>query len=87
MHTALMAHSLWLLKYRMMGYPYANWACLAFLVFVLVIMYFNDDTRVALYIAPLWFGLLVTFSYAFNLHKNEDKLDENNLKEQLETGK
>lgn len=58
-------------KYRMPGYPYANWACLAFLAFVVVVMFFNEDTRVALYVAPFWFGLIIALYYAFKLHKEE----------------
>jgi amino acid transporter, AAT family len=42
----------------MPGAPVANWVVLAFLVIVTVLLAWDDDTRVALYVAPLWFGIL-----------------------------
>jgi len=44
--------------FRMPGAPLANWLVLAFLVLVTVMLARDPDTRVALYVAPLWFGLL-----------------------------
>jgi AAT family amino acid transporter/D-serine/D-alanine/glycine transporter len=38
--------------------PYANWAVLAFLVLVSAMLWLDKDTRVALFVAPFWFGLL-----------------------------
>lgn len=57
------------LKYPSLLYPMSNWATLAFLVFVVIVMAFDPDTRVALYVAPAWFGLLLACYYAFGLHK------------------
>ena len=48
--------------FRMPGAPYANWAVLAFLVAVSALLWRKPDTRVALYVAPVWFGL-VTIGY------------------------
>jgi AAT family amino acid transporter/D-serine/D-alanine/glycine transporter len=45
--------------FRMPGAPFANWIVLAFLVLVAVMLVKQPDTRVALYVAPFWFGLLV----------------------------
>ena len=45
--------------FRMPGAPLANWLVLAFLLLVTVMMARDPDTRVALYVAPVWFGLLV----------------------------
>ncbi|MDB6042421.1 MAG: D-serine/D-alanine/glycine transporter [Gammaproteobacteria bacterium] len=45
-------------SYRMPGAPYANWLVVAFIVIVSGMLWLQDDTRVALYIAPFWFGLL-----------------------------
>src|SRR6516165_8304467 len=45
--------------FRMPGAPLANWVVLAFLVLVAVMLVKQPDTRVALYVAPFWFGLLV----------------------------
>ena len=44
--------------FRMPGAPYANWLVLAFLLIVTVMLGLDAETRVALYVAPLWFGLL-----------------------------
>lgn len=44
--------------FRMPGAPYANWLVIAFLVAVTAMLALNDDTRIALYVAPFWFGLL-----------------------------
>jgi AAT family amino acid transporter/D-serine/D-alanine/glycine transporter len=49
--------------FRMPGAPLANWLVLAFLLLVAVLLGKRPDTRVALYVAPVWFGLLVA-SYA-----------------------
>jgi len=43
----------------MPGAPLANWLVLAFLLLVAVLLGKRPDTRVALYVAPVWFGLLV----------------------------
>jgi len=44
--------------FRMPGAPYANWVVLGFLVAVAVLLWFDVDTRIALFVAPVWFGLL-----------------------------
>jgi len=44
--------------FRMPGAPFANWAVLAFLIVVSALLALDDDTRVALYVAPVWFALL-----------------------------
>jgi amino acid transporter, AAT family len=44
--------------FRMPGAPLANWVVLAFLVLVSVMLVRDPDTRVALYVAPVWFALL-----------------------------
>ncbi|WP_341466979.1 amino acid permease [Desulfofundulus salinus] len=50
-------------------WPYASWAALAFLAFVLVLMAFDSGTRVALYVGPVWFALAVASYYFFGLHR------------------
>ncbi|MGF6956662.1 amino acid permease [Paraburkholderia youngii] len=45
-------------SFRMPGAPYANWFVLAFLLLVIVLLAMDDDTRVALYVAPVWFAAL-----------------------------
>lgn len=44
--------------YRMPGWPFANWAVTIFLLMVAGMCCLNPDTRVALYVAPFWFGVL-----------------------------
>ncbi len=44
--------------FRMPFAPFANWAVLAFLVAVTAMLWLDAETRVALYVAPVWFGLL-----------------------------
>jgi len=44
--------------YRMPGGPAASWLVLGFLVFVAGLLAVDPDTRVALYVAPVWFILL-----------------------------
>jgi len=45
-------------SFRMPGAPVANWLVVAFLVLVAVFLGFDPSTRVALYVAPVWFALL-----------------------------
>ena len=49
--------------FRMPGAPVANYVVLAFLVLVTVMLWRDPDSRVALYVAPLWFGLLALGYY------------------------
>lgn len=44
--------------FRMPGAPFANWAVLAFIVAVSGMLALDAGTRVALYVAPVWFALL-----------------------------
>ena len=44
--------------FRMPGAPYANWLVIVFLLAVTCMLGRKDDTRVALYVAPVWFALL-----------------------------
>jgi AAT family amino acid transporter/D-serine/D-alanine/glycine transporter len=45
-------------KFRMPGAPVANWLVIGFLVLIAVFLGIDPDTRVALYVAPIWFALL-----------------------------
>ena len=44
-------------SFRMPGAPFANWLVIVFLLAVTAMLGLDDDTRVALYVAPVWFGL------------------------------
>ena len=52
------------MSYKMPGAPVTNWVVVAFLLSVATMLGFNPGTRVALYVAPLWFGLLGIGYYA-----------------------
>ena len=45
-------------SFRMPGAPVVNWLVVAFLLFVTAMLSLQPDTRVALYVAPVWFGIL-----------------------------
>jgi AAT family amino acid transporter len=45
-------------SYRMPAAPFANWLVLAFLLVVTAMLWRDPETRVALYVAPVWFALL-----------------------------
>jgi len=57
-HRAVQGGRVKAASYRMPGAPYANWLVVAFIVIVSGMLWLQDDTRVALYVAPFWFGLL-----------------------------
>jgi AAT family amino acid transporter/D-serine/D-alanine/glycine transporter len=44
--------------YRMPGSPYTNWFVVAFLILVAAFLSLDEGTRVALYVAPVWFAIL-----------------------------
>lgn len=44
--------------FRMPGSPYTNWFVMAFLLLVASLLSLDEGTRVALYVAPVWFLLL-----------------------------
>lgn len=46
------------LGFRMPGSPYSNWFAVAFLALVAMLLSLDEGTRVALYVAPVWFALL-----------------------------
>lgn len=39
--------------------PYINWIVLIFFAFILVVLGFAEDTRVALFVTPIWFIILI----------------------------
>jgi AAT family amino acid transporter/D-serine/D-alanine/glycine transporter len=45
-------------SFRMPGGPLANWLVVGFLIVVAALLSVEPGTRVALYVAPIWFGLL-----------------------------
>jgi len=57
------------LKYPMPLWPLASYLSLAFLVLVVVMMAFSEGTRVALYVGPFWFGIVIVSYYLFGFNK------------------
>ncbi|MFY4776613.1 hypothetical protein [Metabacillus sp. RGM 3146] len=47
------------MKKKMPFAPYINWVVLAFFAFVIVVLGFSSDTRIALVFTPIWFVMLV----------------------------
>ncbi|HEY2422359.1 MAG TPA: amino acid permease [Neobacillus sp.] len=60
------------LKYKMPFFPYASYIALAFLAFVIGLMAYNPDTRIALVIGPLFLIFLVSIYYLKGFHKREE---------------
>ena len=54
--------------FRMPATPAANWFVLGFLAMVLVLLAFNKDTVIALYVAPVWVAILVVGYLASRSH-------------------
>ncbi|MFO3790448.1 amino acid permease [Bacillus mojavensis] len=46
-------------KFKLPLYPFTNYVILAFLAFVLVVLALAQDTRVSLFVTPVWFILLI----------------------------
>lgn len=46
-------------KFKLPLYPFSNYLILLFLAFVLVVLGLAEDTRIALFITPVWFILLI----------------------------
>lgn len=61
------------LKYKVPLYPLTSYLSLAFLIFVVGLMAFFPDTRIALYVGPLWLVLLVVVYYGKGFHKKKLK--------------
>lgn len=66
-------------KFKMPFYPIANYIILAFLVFVIGVLALNKETRVALFVTPLWFIML---GFIYNILKLKIKNKEA-IKEKL----
>lgn len=46
-------------KFKLPLYPFANYLILAFLAFIIVVLALAQDTRVSLFVTPVWFILLI----------------------------
>ena len=63
-------------KFKMPLYPFANYLILVFLAFVLVVLAFAEDTRIALFVTPVWFIMLIAIykMRKTNLHHENHKI-------------
>ena len=52
-------------------YPFTSYLALAFLLFVVGLMAYFPDTRIALIVGPLWLLILVAFYYGKGYQKNK----------------
>ncbi|WP_315080962.1 amino acid permease [uncultured Clostridium sp.] len=60
-------------KFKMPLYPIINYIILAFFAFVIVVLALNDETRVALFVTPVWFIMLgVIYKILKSKKKNEE---------------
>jgi AAT family amino acid transporter len=59
-------------SFRMPLSPFANWLVIALLATVACMLALNEETRVALYFAPVWFGLL-SISYRILQSRSGDR--------------
>lgn len=51
--------------FKMPFWPYSNYIAIAFLLFIVVALWFQPNTRVALYFFPVWVVGLTIFYYAY----------------------
>ncbi len=59
------------LKYKVPLFPYSSYLSLAFLAFVIALMAYSSETRIALVIGPLWLVFLIAFYYIKGFHKRD----------------
>ncbi len=58
------------LPFRLRCFPLSSVVCLAFLAFVLVMLGYSPDTRVALYVGVVWIALLAVAYKVFGVGRN-----------------
>ncbi|WP_017212931.1 amino acid permease [Clostridium beijerinckii] len=61
-------------KFKMPLYPIINYIILAFFAFILVVLALNNETRVALFVTPVWF---IVLGIIYNILKAKKKNEEN----------
>jgi len=65
-------------KFKMPLYPIINYIILAFFAFVIVVLALNNETRVALFVTPVWFIMLgVIYKILKSKRKNEEDVKRN----------
>ncbi|WP_026882456.1 amino acid permease [Clostridium akagii] len=69
-------------KFKMPFYPIANYIILAFIAFILVVLALNKETRIALFVTPLWFIMLwVIYNILRSKTKNQEDINKNGATE------
>ena len=61
------------LKYKSFMFPYANYVCLLFLAFIIVLCAFNESFKIAICIVPVWISILILSYFIQNKIKNKNK--------------
>lgn len=59
------------ISFRMPFAPISNWVVLAFFVFILIVLGLASDTRVALFVTPVWF-IILAIAYGIMKRKKND---------------
>lgn len=62
------------LAFRLRVWPLSSAVCLAFLLFVWVMLGYSPDTRVAIYVGIAWIALLVVAYYGFGVERRMGRL-------------
>ncbi|MND69592.1 putative transport protein YifK [compost metagenome] len=60
------------LQYRMWLWPLSSYLALAFLILVVGLMAYFEETRIALYVGPAFLVLLTVLFYTFKLSPKQD---------------
>ncbi|AZV55820.1 amino acid permease [Clostridium sp. AWRP] len=66
-------------KFKMPLYPIMNYIILAFFAFVIVTLTLNNETRVALFVTPVWFIMLGVIYRIFKSKKKTEEETKRNL--------
>lgn len=67
------------LKFKAILYPFADYFCLAFFVFVLGVMFSMDSMRPAVYLLPVW---LIIMGVTYKMSHKEVPIDDELLDEE-----
>ena len=73
-----------LLTYKMPFAPYSGYLTMLFLLGVVVASAFRDDTRVALYVTPVWFAILLIGYHFIEKNKRKHERKSGSFKEEGE---
>lgn len=66
-------------KFKMPLYPIINYIILAFFAFVIVVLALNKETRVALFVTPVWFIALGIIYKILRSKNNDSEVVKRNL--------